>query len=488
MLNLAVYAMVYLGAALMVFNIYGFVRYARFVRGRKGWDENNHILYAPIALLVLFLLGYLAVGIFGKPDLIVSGILFGGSIFVQVMVTLLRRVTRRIIEGEHREAEMLAAEESNRVKSSFLASVSHEMRTPMNVILGLNGMALKDPDLRPETRTYLEKIGHSARLLLGLIDNTLDLQRIETGALTIQEEDFSMRDLLDQIEAVSQALAVDKGLTWKIDAADGVMGGYTADATQLKRVLMCLIDNAVKYTSAPGSVQLSVDCVESGDEARTLSFAVSDTGIGIDPEFLPKVFELFAQEDSTFTNRFGGSGVGLTVARRITECMGGHIAANSQKGKGSTFTVTVPLKRCAQQEAPAAQAGVDSLEDRRILIVDDIEDNAEIAADLLELEGAITEWAENGQAALSMVEQHADDYYDAVLMDLRMPIMDGLEAAKRIRALDRPCAQIPIIALTANAFESDVKRSLDAGMNEHLVKPVDADKLYEAMKRHIRPR
>ena len=174
-----IYALVYLGSALMVYNIYGFIRFARDIRSRKNWDEENMILYIPIVLLVLFLIGYLAVGFFGKPDLIIAGILFGGSIFVYIMYQTLSRITQRIIEGEHMEAQLMAAEESNRAKTAFLASVSHEMRTPMNVILGLDNVALKEPSLPEETRGHLQKIDASARHLLDLINNLLDMNSIE---------------------------------------------------------------------------------------------------------------------------------------------------------------------------------------------------------------------------------------------------------------------------------------------------------------------
>ncbi len=479
------YAMVYLGSALMVYNIYGFVKYARFVQKQKAWDASRWLLNVPILLLVLFLLGYLGIGIFGRPDLLVAAILFGGSIFVFVMYLLLSLITQRIIENEKLKAELIAAEESSRVKTSFLSSVSHEMRTPMNVILGLNSIALKNPALPSELREPLEKIGLSAKHLLDLINNILDMNRIESGEYTIKSERFSLREMLTQMDAIAVTLCHEKGLTYETDVQDGIYGDYLGDETELRHVLLSLLDNAAKYTDAPGTVRFSVEGVSADEDKRLLRFTVADTGIGMSEEFLTNLFTPFTQEDTSSTSRFGGGGMSLAVAKGIVDRMGGRISAESEKGRGSVFTVTLPLMSTAS-EAPPEEPEV-SLEGRRILIVEDIPENAEIAADLLELEGAESEHAENGQIALCMIERSTENYYDAVLMDLRMPVMDGLEAARRIRAMDRADAKtLPIIALTANAFESDIQQSLDAGMNAHLAKPTDADLLYATLKSHIR--
>ena len=216
MVKLAIYGMVYLGSALMVYNICGFIRFARYVRGLKNWTEKNHILQIPIVLLVLFLLGYLAVGILGKPDMIVSLILFGGSIFVFVMYKLLFGITQQIVEKEQLEAKLQVTEASNRAKASFLASISHEMRTPMNVILGLASIALKDPELPPQAREQLEKIGQSGRHLLDMINRILEWNQIEIGALKLKTEEFSVSGALDQVNAIVHTLCQEKGLTYEV--------------------------------------------------------------------------------------------------------------------------------------------------------------------------------------------------------------------------------------------------------------------------------
>ncbi|MER2235741.1 MAG: ATP-binding protein, partial [Candidatus Limivicinus sp.] len=356
------------------------------------------------------------------------------------------------------------------------------------VILGLDGLALKNPDLADVTRDQLEKIGQSGRHLMGLINSMLDLQRIEAGELAVRQEPFRLGDLIDQINAMAGTLCLEKGLQYQVTVSDGADGWYRGDSLLLKQVLLNLLENAVKFTDAPGSVGFTAERLPSEDDKALLRFTVTDSGIGINPEFLPKVFDLFSQEDTSFTNRFGGSGMGLAVAKTDTELMGGQIAVESQPNVGSTFTVTIPLTSFAPEETPSeTELAEIYLEGKRILITEDIPENAEIAADLLELEGAETEHAENGQAAFEMFRDSAPYYYDAILMDLRMPMMDGYEATRSIRALPREdAATVPIIALTANASDNDVRRSIESGMNAHLVKPIDADLLYRTLTKWIR--
>ncbi len=244
----------------------------------------------------------------------------------------------------------------------------------------------------------------------------------------------------------------------------------------------------MKYTDALGTVSLRAECVSREEKTRTLRFTLRDTGVGISEEYLPRVFDVFSREAASSTSAYGGSGLSMSVVKRIVDLAGGTIAVESRKNEGTCFTLTAPFTYAGEEERPAempAEAG--SLEGRRVLIVEDLPENAEIVADLLELEGVETERAENGQIALEMIARAEPWYYDAVLMDLRMPVMDGLEATRRIRALDRADAgRVHIIALTANAFESDVRASLEAGMNAHLAKPADAEALYETLRRLIR--
>ena len=489
MLNWLIYGMVFCGAALMVCNIGGFIRFAAYVRKQKSFEKRNCILYVPIILLVMFLAGYLAVGFFGKPDLIVSAILFFGSVFVFIIYLLLSGITQRILESERLEAELLAAEEAKRTKNDFLASVSHEMRTPMNVILGLVSVALRNPEQLPETRTQLEKIDLSAKHLLGLINNILELNRVDSGKLEPQRREFCLADTLDQVNAITHTLCEEKGLTYETDLAGAEEGCFIGDDMMLKEILLSILDNAVEYTDAPGRVRFSLETAERKADSRTLRFTIADTGIGMDEEFPSRLFEAFSREDDSSTTRFGGSGLSMAVTKEYVERMGGDITVESKKGVGTTFCVILPLGwtgAAPQPEEPEETETV-CLEGRRVLLAEDLPENAMIVEDLLELEGVETDHALNGQLALDKFLEHPPGYYDAVLMDLRMPVMDGLEAARRIRASGKEDGKsIPIIALTANAYESDKQQSLAAGMNEHLAKPTDADLLYAALRRFIR--
>ncbi len=548
--------LILLGSGLMIYNIIGFIRFALFVKKSDSWHTNNFILYVPIILLVFFLLGYLFVAFFGNPDLIMAGILFGGSVFVFIMYLLLNKVTRQIMVNEQLRSKLMAAEESNQTKTEFLASVSHEMRTPMNAILGISSLALKNPDLDAKTRKQMVTINRSGTYLLRLINNILDLNKMESGTLTPKNEPFRLNSVITQVEEIARLFCQEKGLTFRISTEENLPDTVIGDEMMLVEVLLSLLDNAVKYTDAPGTISFRT---ERDKSPYVIRFTISDTGVGIDPDFLPKIFDLFSREDGSATTRYGGSGLGLTAAKKRTELMRGQITVESTKHKGSTFTVMIPLAATKQKprelvlpetpsapmpaaEIPAAHdgaaavaagsvasgsssgaaayadsetaAGVPkdsafakphdappdsppeppadtdiSLAGRRILIVEDLPENAEIVADLLDLEGVITEHAENGQIGLEMFQAAPPGYYDAILMDLRMPILNGLESARKIRLLDHPDAKkIPILALTANASENDVRQSMAAGMNAHLVKPVDADELYAELKHFIKER
>ena len=483
-----IYAMVYLGSILMVYNIYGFMRFARYVKAIKTWNSGNSILHIPIALLVCFLLGYLAVGLFGNPDIIMAGILFGGSIFVFIMYKLLSGITQRVVESERLEAELRVAEESNRAKTSFLASMSHEMRTPMNAILGLDAIALQDEALTPQTRDRLEKIDASARHLLDLINDVLDMNHIESDTMRLSAEPFQPRETVGLVSVLTQTQCREKGLDYNCETSGDLDRLCIGDALRVRQVLLSILENAVKYTPEGGSVSFRAEQLPGADDDHcTLRFTVRDTGIGIDEAFMPRLFESFSQEDASATNRFGGSGLGLAITRKLVDMMGGSIGVKSQKGAGSTFTVTIGFELAKPADAEADFGSDDtSLAGLRVLIAEDIDINAELLTDLLDLEDIAAERASNGREAVEMFAGQPEGYYDAVLMDLRMPVMDGLDATRAIRALDRPDAKaIPIIAVTANAFEEDVRQTREAGMNAHLSKPTDSELLYDTLRKTL---
>ena len=382
------------------------------------------------------------------------------------------------------------AQSASRAKSRFLSRMSHEIRTPINAIIGLDSIALRDESISPGTREELNKIGASARHLLSIVNDILDMSRIESGRMELKEEVFSFREFLTQISIIVGGQCDEKGLRFVCDPVEPLDEYYCGDNLKLKQVLINILGNSVKFTDAPGTITFTVERTACTDEKATLRFTMADTGIGMDKEFLPKLFEAFSQEDTANTTRYGGSGLGMAITRSFVDMMGGEITVGSEKGVGTTFTVTVTLGRVqkpeeqpAAEEAPGDEA---ALEGKHLLIAEDQEINAEVLTDLLELEGMSSEWAENGKLAVELFAQSEQGHFDAILMDMRMPVMDGLTATREIRKLTHPdAASIPIIALSANAFEEDVQQCLQAGMNEHLSKPIDVDRLKETLGRLI---
>ena len=521
---------------------------------------------------------------------------------------------------------LAVAEDANKAKTAFLSNMSHEIRTPMNAIIGLDNIALNDDTISDKTRDYLEKIGVSAQHLLGIINDILDMSRIESGRIMMNNEEFSFSKLVDNINTLLSGQCNEKELEFNCHIHGEIDESYVGDSTKLRQVLVNILSNAVKFTPQGGSVALDIERIAHFDGNSTIKFRISDTGIGMSEEFIPKLFDTFTQEGQSHSNKYGSSGLGMAITKSLVEMMNGNIEVESKKGEGTTFTVTITLldaadsgeKGRAAEISPqemsvlvidddpvacenaklvlgkmgiaveislsgadaiekvkirharrepynlilvdwkmpemdgvettrrirdiighesaiiiltaynwddvideALEAGVDSflakplfatnvvdefrialekknisltkekhkadLTGRRVLLAEDMQVNAEIMGMVLQMRQMEVEFAENGRIALEMFENNPPGYYDAILMDMRMPEMDGLEATTRIRALDRDDAKtIPIIALTANAFDEDVQRSLQAGLNAHLSKPVEPDKLFETLEGMIR--
>ncbi|MBR4153095.1 MAG: response regulator [Selenomonadaceae bacterium] len=518
------------------------------------------------------------------------------------------------------------ANQANVAKTAFLSAMSHEIRTPMNAIIGLDSIALKEPGISGKLREHLEKIGSSARHLLGIINDILDMSRIESGRMILKHEEFSFSGILEQINTMVGGQCKEKGLQYDCTIRSGVDDYYIGDDMKLKQVLINILGNAVKFTDKGGKVSFLVEQIAHFEDKSTLRFVIKDTGIGIEKEYLPKIFDPFSQEDSRTSTSYGGTGLGLAITKNIVETMNGKIDVKSEKGVGSEFTVNVTLRnspKTAETVKPkkinvqdlnvlvvdydvvasehaklvleevgitaetalsgaeaiekvtlkkarhefynillidlrmpkingieitrqireiignesaiiiltaynwddiveeAMAAGVDrfmskplfattivsefhqaleqknrnepekelaELEGRKILMAEDVPVNAEIMMMVLSMRGMEVEHAPNGQEAVNAFAKSPEGYFDAVLMDIRMPIMDGLTATESIRALNRSDAKkVPIIAMTANAFDEDVQRSLQAGMNAHLSKPVEPEHLFQTLAELIEP-
>ena len=408
--------------------------------------------------------------------------------------------TRRNLEQARvLEDALVAAEEANRAKTAFLANMSHEIRTPMNAIIGLDSIALSNPDISEETRDQLEKIGASAQHLLSIINDILDMSRIESGRMVVASEEFSLGKVLEQINTIIGGQCREKGVEYECRLESELAEYYVGDDMKLRQIMINVLGNAVKFTSEGGRVVFAVEQIAHSGGRSTLRFTISDTGKGIGKDYLPRIFDTFSQEDNSATNQYGSTGLGLSITKNLVELMDGNIEVESEQGVGTTFTITIALEDSNRESASPEASGVqpeglsvspisdvpadNKLKGLRVLLAEDVEINAEIIVAIMAMRDVEVDLAENGKIAVDTYANHDPYYYDAVLMDMRMPVMDGLEASRTIRAMGREDSEsIPIIALTANAFDDDVQNSMQAGLNAHLSKPVEPQVLFETME------
>ncbi len=386
------------------------------------------------------------------------------------------------------------AERSERVKQQFLANMSHEIRTPMNAIVGMSTVLRRNEHL-PAQQEHLDAIATSSESLLGIVNEILDLSKIEAGKLELEKVGLEPRRIIDSVMGVMRYRAEEKGLKLDATIADDVPATVMGDPARLQQVLMNLVGNAVKFTGM-GSIRIALDVQERLTDAVMLRCTVTDTGIGIAPERLARVFDEFTQAESDHTRRFGGTGLGLTICKRLVEMQGGIISATSTPGQGSGFTFTIPYALAPSNVTPSAVEGQPStnnqqpstiaLHDLRILLVEDNKLNVLVAQEELidAIPGVRVEVAANGQVALDMLR--VSDY-DLILMDVQMPVMDGYEATRAIRSLPNGKSRLPILAMTANVMKAEVQQCMDAGMDGFVPKPFKQEELVEAIRKVVAP-
>ncbi|HRM48714.1 MAG TPA: ATP-binding protein [Alicycliphilus sp.] len=381
------------------------------------------------------------------------------------------------------------AQQASRAKSDFLARMSHEIRTPMNAIVGLGQLLLKT-GLNAHQRDYQQKVLAASDMLLALINDILDYSRIEAGRLQIEAIDFDLEQVLQGVSDQLALRAQQKGLALRFVTGAGVPRRLRGDPLRLSQVLVNLCNNAVKFTES-GEVVVQTELREQQGDRAVLEFCVRDTGMGIPADRLAQLFTPFTQVDGSITRRFGGSGLGLAICHQLVELMGGTIAVQSQEGAGSQFSFTLPLAPAAPEPARSASHGDavaqgdhSLLRGRRVLLVDDVELNRTVALAFLAEAGVLVDVAVHGREAVDKVLAQP---YDLVLMDIQMPEMDGLTATREIRQ-QAHLQGLPIIAMTAHAMAGDRERSLQAGMQDHLTKPIHPDALYAALRRWMAPR
>lgn len=416
-------------------------------------------------------------------------------LFTALLLAIGARMKATVIQGNLKRAEA-----ANLAKSEFLSRMSHEIRTPMNGIVGMSTIAMQNIDNTDKIKDCLEKVIMSSKHLLALINDVLDMSKIESGKVELRHESFNFRAFLQDFENLYGEQAKSKGISYETILASDLEVQIIGDSLRLNQVLSNLLSNALKFTPAKGMIKLRVSKTGEDQENVYLRFEVIDTGCGIAEENYDKIFESFEQENVDVTYKYGGTGLGLSIVKRFTGLMGGGIHVTSVQGSGSTFTVDLPFGKIKESGKPTRFSDINGRNDlakdcyavdydfkgKRILLVEDNELNREIAEELIGVTGASVESAEDGVQAVEMFKESAEGYYDLILMDVQMPHMDGYEATRCIRALGRSDAQkVPIFAMTANTFAEDVQKSREAGMNAHISKPLDIRAVYKQMNRYL---
>jgi signal transduction histidine kinase/CheY-like chemotaxis protein len=385
------------------------------------------------------------------------------------------------------EEAVKKANEASMARGDFFARASHDMRTPMNGILGLIHLTLQEKGLTPVVRENLGKMDITGRYLLNLINDLLDLQKIEDGNITFKYEPTRWLDFIENMLVVFEPAVEEKNISFKVEKKNLSDCSVNIDTLRIQQIFTNIISNAFKFTEPGGSVVCTFEEVKGPEDKVCVRFTVADTGIGMTEEFQKHIYEPFAQEDNGISAG-NGTGLGMAIVKKVTELLGGTITINSKRGHGTTVTVYLELERFAGvvPKAGVEETDMSILRGQHILVCEDNPLNLEIAVKLLEAKGIVVDTAENGKLGVEKFEKSKVGYYAMILMDIRMPVMNGYDATRAIRALRRSDAgTIPIIAMSANAFKEDIDESLRSGMNEHLIKPIVVKNLYSTIRRFI---
>lgn len=450
--------------------------------GGEGW---NALMFVPTSVL-----GDSADHMLGSTRrfFIVLGVLLLLDFSVLVFYLTDNR-NRKLMEQKEESNRILkeAAEEAhsaNRAKSEFLSHMSHDIRTPINGIMGMTEIALKNVSDAARVEDCLDKISNSSQHLLSLINDVLDMSRIESGKVTANSAPMNMIATIDECASIIGGQLLDRDLELIREFDNFAHPDIIGDELHLRQILINILGNAVKFTPDGGKIYFRVRETGSADGRAHFHFEIEDTGIGMKPEFLQHIWEPFAQEDGGNRTNYKGTGLGMAITRQFVDMMGGTITVESQLHEGSKFVIEFSFD-IDQHTAAVAETPEETelhLEGMRVMLVEDNEINMEIAQFMLEDVGITVTCVENGRLALELFQSHAAGSFDVILMDIMMPVMNGLDATRAIRALDRPDAKtIPIVAMTANAYEDDIRRAREAGMNGHLAKPIDTDLLYRTL-------
>ena len=382
------------------------------------------------------------------------------------------------------------AREASEAKTRFLFNMSHDIRTPMNAIIGFSDLLGKNLDNEEKVREYLKKIKSSGNFLMTIINQVLEMARIESGTAILKTEAANLSELFYSVNTVLESDIQMKGIHCSIDT--NVQHKYAfCDKTKLQEIYLNIMSNAIKYTPDDHAIHVTINETNFDDKKARYVFVCEDTGIGMASEYLPHIFDEFSREHTATENKVSGTGLGLSIVKSFVELMNGRIHVESEPGKGTKFTVEIPLELASEEdickkELPEQTFMTDKNIGKRILLAEDNELNAEIAMELLKEEGFLIDWVKDGQECFDKLEESDDGYYDLILMDIQMPILNGYDTTAKIRQMENPKkATTPIVAMTANSFDEDIEMTQKAGMNGFIAKPLDAEKMFTILKQSI---